>query len=127
MMIWSADPKQGYLIEKGIEKMRSKLTNAIFQNDLLHLYQQKDVSYQEVVAAAREAMSELIWQMESSLCASSVIEQKMLMLADALKGAKDKKVYGYLKKSTKKLVDEIVDTLASLQEVAECYDMCGSA
>ncbi len=31
MMVWSMDPKQGYLTEKGIEKMRSKLTNTIFK------------------------------------------------------------------------------------------------
>ena len=103
MMVWSAAPKQGYLTEKGIEKMRSKLTNEIFQDDLLHLYQQKDLSYKEVVTAAREAMGELIREMETSLCASPVIEQKMVELADALKDAKGKKVYGYLKKPTKKL------------------------
>ncbi len=48
MMVWSADPMQGFLTEKGIEKMRSKLTNEIFQDDLLHLYQRKDLSYKEV-------------------------------------------------------------------------------
>jgi len=123
MMVWSADPKQGYLTEKGIEKMRSKLTNEIFQDDLLHLYQQKDLSYKDVVTAAREAMGELIREMESSLCASPVIEQKMVALADALKDAKGKKVYGYLKKPAKKLVDEIVDELAALPQVAECYEV----
>ena len=45
MMVWSDDPKLGYLTEDGIEKMRSKLTNDIFQDELLSLYQQKDVSY----------------------------------------------------------------------------------
>ena len=30
MMVWSADPMQGYLTEQGIETMRSKLTNDIF-------------------------------------------------------------------------------------------------
>jgi len=123
MMVWSADPKQGYLTEKGIEKMRSKLTNEIFRDDLLHLYQQKDLSYKEVVTAAREAMGELIREMESSLCASPVLEQKMVALADALKDAKGKKVYGYLKKPAKKLVDEIIDELAALPQVAECYEV----
>lgn len=123
MMVWSADPKQGYLSEKGIEKMRSKLTNEIFQDELLHLYQQKDLSYKEVAAAARETMGELIREMETSLCTSPVIEQKMVALADALKDVKGKKVYGYLKKPIKKLVDEIVDELAALPQVAECYEV----
>ena len=48
MMVWSADPKQGFLTEKGIEKMRSRLSNEIFRDELLSLYQQKDQSYQQV-------------------------------------------------------------------------------
>lgn len=123
MMVWSADPKQGYLTEKGIEKMRSKLTNEIFQDDLLHLYQQKDLSYKEVTQAAQDAMRELVQEMESSLCASPVIEQKMAALSEMLADTKGKKVYGYLKKPTKKLVDEIVDELATLPRVAECYEV----
>ncbi len=45
------------------------------------------------------------------------------MLGAALKDAKGKKIYGYLKEASKKLMDEIVDALASLPEVAECYDV----
>ncbi len=123
MMVWSAAPKQGYLTEKGIEKMRSKLTNEIFQDEMLSLYQQKDLSYKEVVTAAREAMGELIREMENSLCVSPVIEQKMVTLSELLADTKGKKVYGYLKKPTKKLVDEIVDELAALPQVAECYEV----
>ncbi len=123
MMVWSADPKQGYLTGKGIEKMRSKLTNEIFQDDLLHLYQQKDLSYKEVTQAAQDAMRELVQEMETSLCASPVIEQKMAALSELLADTKGKKVYGYLKEPAKKLVDEIVDELAALPAVAECYEV----
>lgn len=123
MMVWSADPQQGYLTEKGIEKMRSKLTNEIFRDEMLSLYRQKDLSYKEVTQAAQDAMRELVREMESSLCANPIIEQKMVELVDALKDTKGKKVYGYLKKPTKKLVDEIVDELAALPQVAECYEV----
>ena len=34
MMVWSADPQQGFLTEKGIEKMRSQLSNEIFRDEL---------------------------------------------------------------------------------------------
>ena len=123
MMVWSADPKEGYLTEKGIEKMRSKLTNEIFRDEMLSLYQQKDLSYQEVTQAAQDAMRELVWEMESALCASPAIEEKITALSELLADAKGKKVYGYLKKPAKKLVDEIVDELAALPQVAECYEV----
>ena len=122
MMAWSADPKQGYLTEKGIEQMRSQLSNDIFQDELLSIYQEKDLSYQQVRDAAMEAMGRLIQEMKSGLCDSPVIAGQMETLAEMLSEVKGKKVYGYLKKPVKAQVDAIVDELARLPEVAECYE-----
>ena len=122
MMAWSNDPKQGYLTERGIEQMRSQLSNDIFQDELLSLYQEKNLSYQEVRDAAMEAMGRLIREMKSGLCDSPVIAGQMETLAKMLSEVKGKKVYGYLKKPVKAQVDTIVDELAKLPEVAECYE-----
>ena len=122
MMVWSADPKQGYLTEKGIEQMRSQLSNDIFRDELLSLYQEKDQSYQEVRDAAMDAMGRLIREMKFGLCDSPVIAGQMETLAGVLSEVKGKKVYGYLKKPVKAQVDAIVDELARLPEVAECYE-----
>lgn len=96
MMAWCADPKQGYLTEKGIEQMRSQLSNDIFQDALLSLYQEKDLSYQQVRDAAMEAMGRLIREMKSGLCDSPVIAGQMETLAGILTEVKGKKMYGYL-------------------------------
>ena len=122
MMAWSADPKQGYLTEKGIEQMRSQLSNDIFQDELLSLYQEKDLSYQQVRDAAMEAMVRLIREMKSGLCDSPIIAGQMETLAEMMAEVKGKKVYGYLKKPVKAQVDAIVDELGKLPQVAECYD-----
>ena len=122
MMAWSANPKQGYLTEKGIEQMRSKLSNDIFRDELLSLYQEKDLSYQEVRDAAMEAMGRLIREMKSGLCDSPIITGQMQTLSEMLSEVKGKKVYGYLKKSVKAQVDAIVDELGKLPQVAECYE-----
>lgn len=122
MMVWSADPKQGYLTEKGIEKMRSQLSNEIFRDELLSLYQKKDLSYSQVRDAAMEAMGRLIREMETGLCHSPAIVEQMEKLAEMLENHKGKKVYGYLKKPVKVQVDAIVDELAKVPEVAECYE-----
>ena len=122
MMAWSVDPKQGYLTEKGIEQMRSQLSNDIFQDELLSLYKEKDLSYQQVRDAAMGAMGRLIREMKSGLCDSPVIAGQMETLVGMLAEVKGKKVYGYLKKPVKAQVDAIVDELARLPEVAECYE-----
>lgn len=122
VMAWSNDPKQGYLTERGIEQMRSQLSNDIFQDELLSIYQEKDLSYQQVRDAAMEAMGRLIREMKSGLCDSPIIAGQMETLAEMLSEVKGKKVYGYLKKPVKTQVDTIVDALARLPEVAECYE-----
>ena len=99
LMVWSADPKQGYLTEKGIEQMRSELTNDIFQDELLHLYKQKDLSYQEMRDTAQKVMSQLIREMESGICDCPAIEDKLVALAEILQDTMGKKVYGYPSKA----------------------------
>ena len=122
MMVWSNDPKQGYLSKDGIAQMRSKMTNATFQDEMLNLYQQKDKSYKEVTQAARETMRELISEMRQSICDSPEVEQQLVALSESLSSAKGKKQYQYLKKDVKQQVDAVVDSLAELPLVAECYE-----
>lgn len=121
VMVWSADPKQGYLTRNGIKAMRSTMTNAIFQDELYTLYQQKDVSYKEVTAAARQKMTALVERMNSGIYDSPAIAKKMIALSKSLESVSGRKVYGYLPKSVKAQVDTIVDELAQLPEVAEYY------
>ena len=123
MTVWSEDPVQGFLTPEGIKAMRSTLTNSIFQDELYSLYQRKDVSYKELTAQARASMRELVRQMENTVCDSPVIETLMLQLAHELKTVSGKKVYGYLKKPLKEQVDAIVDELAKVPAVAECYEV----
>ena len=122
-MVWSADPKQGRLTKEGVKMIRSKLTNDIFQDEMYTLYQEKDVSHKELVAMSRRTMKELLEKMRSGSCGSPVIENKLLELSQLLETVKGKKVYGYLKKPVKAQVDAIVDELAKLPEVAECYEV----
>lgn len=122
MLVWSRDPKHGCLTEKEIEKMRSELSGAIFQDELLSLYREKDLSYQQVRDTAMEAMSRLIGEMKTGLCDSPVIAEQMDRLSQMLGNAEGRKVYGYLKKPVKAQVDAIVDELAKLPEVAACYE-----
>ena len=122
MMVWSRGPKEGYLTEKGIEEMRSQLSGAIFQDELLSLYREKALSYQQVRDTAMEAMGRLIGKMKTGLCDSPVIAEQMDRLAQMLGDAKGRKVYGYLKKPVKAQVDAVVDELAKLPEVAACYE-----
>ena len=123
MMVWSDDPKEGFLTKGGIAAMRSKLTNAIFRDEMQQIYERKDVAYSDLVEAAQNAMREMISRMQRQVCDSPIIEDNMHQLVQALETTTGKKQYGYLKKPLKQLVDTIVDALAELPEVSECYEV----
>ena len=122
MMAWSVNPGQAYLSQDGIRQIKSKLTNDIFQQEMLHLYAQKTVSRDQLVREARQAMRELVQQMHNRICDHPEAEQLIQELALQLETVKGKKSYGYLPKKQKALVDEIVDQMEQLPTVAECYE-----
>ena len=121
MMAWSAKPNQAYLSKDGIRQIKSTLTNQIFRQELLHVYEQKSKSRDELVAEARKAMLELAKAMREMTCIHPEAEQMIWNLSRQLGQVGGKKTYGYLPKPMKKLVDEIVDQMVRLPIVNECY------
>lgn len=101
MMVWSAEPKKGYLTREGIAAMRSKMTNAIFHEEMKELYIKKDAAYKESVQNVKEALLTRIAAMENSDCADPVIEQKLRELSQALEQVDGRHVYGYLPKRSR--------------------------
>ena len=122
MMAWSAKTGQAYLPKEGIRQIKSKLTNDIFRNEMLHLYEQKSDSRDELVREAQRALLELVQTMRDSMCDHPDAERLVLELAAQLETVKGKKSYGYLPKRLKQLVDEIVDEMERLPVVNKCYD-----
>ena len=121
MMAWSVKPNQAYLSKDGIRQIKSTLTNQIFRQELLHVYEQKSKSRDELVAEARKAMLELAKAMQEMTCIHPEAEQMIWELSRQLGQVSGRKTYGYLPKPMKKLVDEIVDQMARLPTVDACY------
>lgn len=113
---------QGYLDRGGIRQIKSVLTNDIFQNELLHIYEQKSSSRDELVRQSWKALLQLTQEMSQATCEHPEVEQLMQELALQLGTVTGKKSYGYLPKRQKALVDEIVDQMERLPVVNECYE-----
>ena len=119
MMVWT--DQETVLKRDAVVKLRSAMTNSIFQAELENLYIRKDAAYKDVTEAARTATHGLVDRLESIENPPESIQQKMLELALELRTGGGKKQYGYLKKPLKDKVDEIVDELEKLPEVAAYY------
>ena len=104
MMAWSVKPGQAYLSKDGIRQIKFTLTNQIFRQELLHVYEQKSKSRDELVVEARKAMLELAKAMREMTCIHPEAEQMIWKLSKQLSTVPGKKTYGYLPKPMKKLV-----------------------
>ena len=121
MMAWSVKPGQAHLDRDGIRQMKSQLTNDIFQQELLHVYEQKSVSRDDLIRETRKVMLELSRQMRDTICEHTQAEQMIWKLSQQLGDVKGKRTYGYLPRPMKRQVDEIVDQLEQIPIVNECY------
>ena len=123
MVIFSTDPKEGYLTQDGIRQVKSAFARRIFQQDLMHIYEQKTEYRNQLQQDAAVAMRELIRQMRDGTLENLQLEKQMEALARRLQTARGKKVYGYLPPEVKLMVDGIVDVLAADERVAKAYDL----
>ena len=121
MMLWT--DQETVLKRDAVVKLRSAMTNSIFQAELENLYIRKDAAYKDVSEAAREVMRELVDRMESVSEPPASIQEKLLELSLELRTVSGKKQYAYLKKPLKEMVDSIVDELEKLPEVAAYYSV----
>ena len=122
MIIFSADPKEGYLTKEGIREMKSVFARRIYHADRMHIYQQKDIARQELQAQTRKAMVECIAQLEHGTSDNPRLEQLTEELAERLLTIKGRKVYGYLPPRVKAIVDAIVEELAKDERVSAAYE-----
>ena len=121
MMVWT--DQETVLKRDAVVKLRSVMTNSIFQAELENLYIRKDAAYKDVTEAARAVMHELVDCMEAVSDPPASIQQKLLELALELCTTGGKKQYAYLKKPLKDMVNSIVDELEKLPEVAAYYSV----
>ena len=81
MMLWSDDPKYGFLRKDKLLHLQSILTNMIYADELKAVYVQKNIAYKDVTGAARETMHRIVGQLESVENPPESIRQKLMELA----------------------------------------------
>ena len=122
LVVYSTNPSEGYLTEKGIESMRSAFAHDIFRQDFMSIYEKKTRQRDELKEQAEKSLLYLLGQMQSGMIHNRVIAEKMELLSKRLMNTGGKRVYGYLKADVKAIVNDIVDELAKEKLVAACYE-----
>ncbi len=123
LIAYSSVENEGYLSKQGVMKLRSAFGRDIFAQDLLCVYDQQTAYRDELRQVSRERVEELVGQIKAGQYDGASLDMSLVMLARRLARTKGKKVYGYLSAGTKKLVDAIVDSLATDTQIAELYEL----
>ncbi len=121
LIVYSTNPKQGYLSREGIDKIRSAFANDIFHDDLQSIYQEQTLSRDELKSISQEQVHQMVMQIQNSTFHNPQLEKLMKKLHDQLQTVSGKKVYGYLPQDVKRTVDDILAELAKDKQISQLY------
>ena len=122
IVVYSTDPKEGYLSNTGIEKIRSAFANDIYRDELQNLYQEQTQVRDKLRREAEDIIRNLVSELQTSSCSSPQLEILIPKLYFQLQKSTGKKIYGYLQPNVKKTVDEIVAELAKNPVLKKMYE-----
>ena len=122
LLVYSTNPKQGFLTKAGIDKVRSVFANDIFHDDLQSIYQEQTVSRDELKAVSKNEFESIVNIIASNDHTDPQLEELIRKLYIQLQNVKGKKVYGYLPKEIKETVNKIFSELAKDENIRQLYD-----
>ena len=124
MLVWSSSPHEPYLSTVGIHNIKKTIASDIFRQDNISNYKKQTQARDELKAQFRIRIAEINREIQSgSFSVSEALVQKLEELSISLEKHKGKKVYGYLSKKNKDMVDEIVKMVAKDKKIVELYDL----
>lgn len=126
LVVYSENPKEGFLKKSAIESLKSKFTNDIFRNELAQIYSGKTEARTRVKERAKKELKDAVRAMVEHANINEVeqkINSRLITLAEQLRTVPGRKVYGYLQRNLKNEVDEIVNLLERIPEVASAYEI----
>ena len=126
LLVYSTNPKQGFLTKAGIDKIRSAFANDIFHDDLQSIYQEQTVSRDELKAVSKNEFESIVNMIASNEHTDPQLEELIRKLYIQLQHVKGKKVYGYLPMEIKETVNKIFSELAKDENIQQLYEKwCG--
>lgn len=126
LLVYSTNPKQGFLTKAGIDKVRSVFANDIFHDDLQSIYQEQTVSRDELKAVSKNEFESIVNMIASNEHTDPQLEELIRKLYIQLQNVKGKKVYGYLPMEIKETVNKIFSELAKDENIQQLYEKwCG--
>lgn len=115
--------KEPYMTRQGLEKLKAAYAHEIFKNDLYEIYEKQTEYRDELRAGSKEKIAEIIRNINGKKYENETLEFMLKTLAKKLQKHKGKKVYGYLPKEIKNLVNGVIDELMRDSDLQKLYEL----
>ena len=115
--------KEPYMTRQGLEKLKAAYAHEIFKNDLYEIYEKQTEYRDELRVESKEKIAEIIREINGKKYENETIELMLKTLAEKLQKHKGKKVYGYLPKDVKNLVNGVIDELMRDSDLQKLYEL----
>ena len=122
LLVYSTNPKQGFLTAKGIDQIRSAFANDIFHEDLQSIYQEQTLSRDELKAVSKTEFESIVRKIQQGGFDDPQLENLIQRLYIQLQNVRGKKVYGYLPSNVKETVNNIFLELAKDENIQQLYE-----
>ena len=122
LLVYSTNPKQGFLTTKGIDQIRSAFANDIFHDNLQSIYQEQTISRDELKAVSKTEFENIVDNICQGNFDCPLLEELVRKLYSQLQNVKGKKVYGYLPPEVKETVNNIFSELAKDENICQLYE-----
>ena len=114
--------KEPYMTEQGLKKLKSEFAREIFKQELYEKYEEQNAYREELREEGAEKLAEIVKQINEGEYENERVELLLKELSEILRRYKGKKIYGYLPKNAKNLVNGIVDELGKDKRLAQLYE-----
>ena len=123
IMVWSKEPREPFLSREGIHNLKQTFATDIFRQELTSIYKKQTEVRDDLKEKYKNIIAKVVAEIKNGDHAvSPELVMKLQLLSEKLEKHKGKKVYGYLDKNTKALVNEIVKMLGNDPQLSQLYD-----
>ena len=122
LLVYSANTKEGFLTNEGINKIRSAFANDIFHDDLQSIYQEQTLNRDQLKVLSKDEFEKIISKIRQGDFDNPQLEKLVQKLYAQLQNVKGKKVYGYLPPDVKETVNSIFSEIAKDENISALYE-----
>lgn len=115
--------KEPYMTRKGLDNFKAELAHEIFKQDLYNIYEEQNTYRDLLRQTGKDKIKEIIEKINQGEYKNTNIEMLLKQLATELDGFKGKRVYGYLPKNLKNIVNAIVYEIEMDECISEHYNL----